>query len=206
LAKAAISILLFGALLYPLFATPARVDDRFNALSPTLDGEEFMTKAVYNDEHGPIDLSKDLEGIEWMRKNVKGTPTIVEGRTDLYRWGSRFSIYTGLPTVVGWDWHQRQQRGDLGFLVDQRNQEVDNFYKSTSVNEALQFLQQYQVKYVIVGKVEKLYYPQSGLLKFDNGLNGRLTKVFSNSDLSIYQVLSTSAVAASDNAVAQALP
>ncbi|MGE3983196.1 MAG: DUF2298 domain-containing protein [Dehalococcoidia bacterium] len=195
LGKMVLAILLFGALLYPLLATPARVDDRFNALPRTLDGEAYMAKAVYNDEHGPIDLSKDLEGIRWMRQNVEGTPTIVEGRADLYRWGSRFSIYTGLPAVVGWDWHQRQQRGELGFLVDQRNQAVDNFYRGTSVTEALAFLKQYQVKYVIVGQVEKLYYPEAGLLKFESGLNGRLTKVFSNSQLSIYEVKSTSAFA-----------
>jgi YYY domain-containing protein len=204
--KAALAVLLFGALLYPLFATPARVDDRFNGLAPTLDGEAFMTKAVYDDQHGDIDLSKDLEGIEWMRQNVQGTPTIVEGRTDLYRWGSRFSIYTGLPTVLGWDWHQTQQRGELSFLVAQRVDAVSNFYNTTNVNDALKFLQQYQVKYVIVGEVEKLYYQKAGLLKFDNGLNGRLTKVFSNSDLSIYEVGSTSAVAPGEARVAQASP
>jgi YYY domain-containing protein len=206
LAKGALAILLFGALLYPLLATPARVDDRFNGLAPTLDGEAFMSEAVYHDQHGDIDLSKDLEGIEWMRANVQGTPTIVEGRTDLYRWGSRFSIYTGLPTVLGWDWHQTQQRGELAFLVDQRKQAVDNFYTSTSINDALKFLQQYQVKYVIVGEVEKLYYPEIGLLKFDNGLNGRLTKVFSNSDLSIYEVSSTSAIVAGENGFALTSP
>ena len=89
----------------------------------------YMRVATYDDQHGPIDLSQDdYEGIEWLRHNVEGTPAIVEGRADLYRWGGRFSIYTGLPAVLGWDWHQKQQRGDCGFMVDQRAAEVDAFY------------------------------------------------------------------------------
>jgi uncharacterized membrane protein len=193
--RAALAVLVFGALLYPIAATPARVDDRFNGLPATLDGTAFMEEAVYGDEYGDIDLSKDLEGIRWLRENVEGTPTIVEGRTDLYRWGSRFSIYTGLPTVIGWDWHQVQQRGELGFLVEQRKQDVDNFYRDPSVSNAIDFLRQYRVQYVIVGRVEELYYPQAGLLKFDNGLNGRLTEVFSNDELRIFRVTSATAVA-----------
>ena len=46
--KVVMAILLFGALLYPIAATPARVDDRFVGLPPTLDGEAFMAKAVYD--------------------------------------------------------------------------------------------------------------------------------------------------------------
>ena len=188
--RAGFAALLLAAMIYPVFATPARIDDRFVVdLPPTLDGEAFLQVAVYNDTGTEIVLAQDLAGIEWLRRNIEGTPTIVEGRTDLYRWGSRFSIYTGLPTVLGWDWHQTQQRGELSSQVRERAQQVDAFYAEPDVDQALRFIRQYSVEYVIVGKVEKLYYPAEGLRKFETGLNGALQEVYSNSDLTIYWVV-----------------
>ncbi len=188
-AMAGLALLLMGAALYPIFATPVRLDDRFAGSDSTgLNGEAYAQTAIYDDEHGPIQLSKDFEGIEWMRHNVQGSPTIVEGRAELYRWGGRFSIYTGLPTVVGWDWHQRQQRGDFAYLVEQRVIQLDNFYNTVDVATALRFLDTYNVKYVIVGQVEHYYYTEAGIAKFATGLDGALTPVFQNDALTIYEV------------------
>ena len=186
--RVSFAVLLIAAMSYPVLATSVRIDDRFVELSPTLDGEAFMQVATYNDRDGEINLSEDLAGIEWLRRNVQGTPTIVEGRTDLYRWGSRISIHTGLPTVLGWDWHQIQQRGELSSQVGVRAQQVDAFYSDPNVDQALAFLRQYSVEYVIVGKLEQLYYPAEGLTKFDSGLNGALEMVYASADLTIYWV------------------
>jgi uncharacterized membrane protein len=147
-----------------------------------------MRDAVYQDERAQIRLGSDYEGIEWLRRNVEGTPAIVEGRTPLYRWGGRFSIYTGLPTVLGWDWHQTQQRGKLAYMVEQRVQAVDAFYSNPDLENARRFLSQYGVRYVILGQVERLYYPASGLTKLDSRLGGSLTLVFENRDLKIFEV------------------
>jgi uncharacterized membrane protein len=82
-----VTLLLLGAALYPLLATPARLNDRFVDTASTLDGTAYMRVATYNDEHGEIELIYDYEGIQWLRENVEGSPVIVEGRSPLYRWG-----------------------------------------------------------------------------------------------------------------------
>jgi uncharacterized membrane protein len=182
-------MLLLGALLYPVFATPPRLDDRFAGSNSTgLDGTAYAEVATYGDQHGPIVLAQDLDGIEWMRHNVEGTPAIVEGRADLYRWGGRFSIYTGLPTVIGWDWHQTQQRGDLAYMVQQRVIDLETFYNTTDADAAMRFLDKYDVAYVILGQLERYYYSPAGLAKLDAGLNGALQPVFKNETLTIFEV------------------
>jgi YYY domain-containing protein len=184
----ALAVLLIAVLIYPLLATPPRLNDRFAELPRTLDGTAFMRNAVYDDDGRQLRLGADYEGIEWLRRNVRGTPAIVEGRTPLYRWGGRFSIHTGLPSVLGWDWHQTQQRGDLAHMIEPRMNAVTDFYTNPSVESARRFLRQYGVKYVIVGQLERVYYPATGLTKFNDGLGGTLDLVFENSELRIYEV------------------
>ena len=65
---------------------------------------KYMESATHWDSVA-LDLGQDYAGILWMRENVQGSPVIVEANTPEYRWGSRYSIYTGLPGVVGWNWH-----------------------------------------------------------------------------------------------------
>jgi uncharacterized membrane protein len=127
----------------------------------------YMQNAIHIENGEPLTLDHDRRAIEWLQRNVEGTPVIVEGITDLYRWGNRISIYTGLPAVIGWDWHQRQQRVAYADYVSERRRDVDNFYRATSTRVAAEFLAEYGVRYVIVGELERLLYPAEGLAKFD---------------------------------------
>jgi uncharacterized membrane protein len=195
LGSGSLALLVVAALVYPLFATPPRLRDRFAQLPSTLDGSAYMQTAVYSDAKGPMELKYDYEGIQWMRDNVEGSPVIAEGRAELYRWGGRFSIYTGLPSVVGWDWHQRQQRGKFAFAVEERVRDLDAFYNGTDVAGAQAFLRQYDVAYVVVGQVERLYYERAGIDKLERGLGGMLQPVFQNQGLTIYEVRDSSAIA-----------
>ena len=160
--------LLAAAALYPLLASMAKIEDRMSPMAPhTLDGTAFMQEATYADEWGDMDLSQDYRAIRWMQENVVGSPVIVEANLrNLYRWGSRFSIYTGLPGVVGWEWHQQQQRAILpGNWVSDRIAEVDNFYLTTDLEQALAFLRKYNVRYIILGQQERGLYSTPRLLE-----------------------------------------
>ncbi|MSQ25205.1 MAG: phospholipid carrier-dependent glycosyltransferase [Dehalococcoidia bacterium] len=191
--RAGISVLLIGVLIYPIMAVPVRARDRFNPMPPTLNGEAFQQEALFRDfnNKGAIEFSHDLAAIHWLEDNVQGSPVIIEGITPLYRWGNRVSVYTGLPAVIGWDWHQTQQRFKWRTAVDQRRRDVELFYTTSIAANAAAVLDRYRVSYVYVGELERLYYPASGIAKFETLLGGRLAPVYRTEKVQIYRVLPT---------------
>lgn len=186
----AFALLFAACLLYTVTATPGRIKDRFENVSvQTLDGTAYMRTAVYPDQDQRIELEWDRQAIDWLKANTTGQPAIVEAATPLYRWGARVSIYTGLPTIIGWDWHQKQQRSILpGEWIDKRLIDVRAIYADPNPAEAQRLLRLYNVEYIYLGKLEQLYYPGDGLLKFEEQ-NGQLwDKVYENQEVKIYKV------------------
>lgn len=189
--QVALAFLVFGAALYPLTATMDKARDRFNDTLPkTLDGTAFMKTSVYYDVQGTYELSQDYDGIQWMRSNVIGSPVLVEGNTVEYRWGNRYTIYTGLPGILGWNFHQRQQRGFIDYNgIADRLIDIPAFYSTTDVQETLAFLKKYNVTYIILGQEERALYPGDGLLKFDQYDGIYWKKVFSEKATEIFEVI-----------------
>jgi uncharacterized membrane protein len=180
-------LLIGGAAIYPFAATPVRIGDRFATLPPTLDGLAYAASAVYRDEHGPIPLHWDVEVMRWFQENVDGSPVIAEGQTPLYRWGSRYSVHLGLPTILGWDWHETQQRPGAARLIEERKRDITALYSSETADVARRVLERYNVQYVIVGPVERLYYPERGLSKLE--AMGELRVVYENEGVTVYEVV-----------------
>ncbi len=185
-----LGVLVVCVSVYPVLGTMDRLLVRFDTTIPlTLDGMAYMRDGrEYSDQRGTIDLTADYEAIRWIQQNVEGSPVMLEGVTPTYRWGGRISIYTGLPNIVGWEWHQEQQRWNYRETVDQRIREVERIYNTPSPQEALDIMREYGVEYVYLGKVERLYYDPVGLAKFDNGLDGALEQVYENRDVRIFRV------------------
>lgn len=185
------ALLIFGALLYPITAATDKVRDRMSQDAPrSLNGLEFMTTSRYFDQNVDMDLSQDYKAIQWMQQNVVGSPVIVEANTVEYRWGNRFTIYTGLPGVLGWNWHQRQQRGfiDTNGIANRLN-DISLFYSNTELSTTLEFLKKYNVSYIIVGQMERAYFPGVGLIKFEEYDSVHWKEVFREQDTVIYQVI-----------------
>ena len=186
---AVVGALFLSSLIYTGLGTHARVADRFNPLPPTLDGTAFMAEAVHWEEEQPIELKWDLEAIRWLQDHVQGSPVILEAHTEQYRWGGRMSNYTGLPTILGWPWHQIQQRGPYSEEVHERARHISQIYTSGDIQLAGELLARYEVAYAVVGDLERVYYPGDGLSKFDiMAQQGAATKVFDNGHTAIYQL------------------
>jgi uncharacterized membrane protein len=207
-----LALLILAALTYPIIGSAAKADDRWpDVVHPprTLDGMAFMLgessagqspsaepgTVIYMENDVPLRLGLDHAAIRWMQENLPGTPTIVEGHTGEYRWGARFANYTGLPTIVGWNWHLRQHNAVLpGSVVEQRIEELNYFYNTNEVNEARTFLERYQAGYVIVGDLERALYSTEGLDKFERMVtDGALRIVYPENGLpgevTIYKVI-----------------
>ena len=149
-----------------------------------------MQYSHYADQDTDMDLSEDARAILWMQENIPGSPVIVEANTPEYRWGSRFTIYTGLPGVVGWNWHQRQQRAlTPSEWVTDRVDQIGTFYSTTSETVALDFLKTVQ------SQIYRRWAVGTGLLfrgwagKFDQW-NGKYWKeIYRDGQTVIYEVL-----------------
>jgi len=185
--------LLVGAsFLYIPLATRGKINDRYVAdMPPGLDGMAYMTRATYDDTGTPYELKWDHDLIVWLQENVAGTPVIAEGNSPLYHWGNRISINTGLPAIIGWDWHQRQQRSIMpGQVIDNRLQDVRTLYSSPLAGDARPIIAQYHVKYIVVGPLERSFYPAEGLAKFDQmAAEGALRVAYRNDGAVLYEVV-----------------
>ncbi len=188
--------LLLAALAFPLGGTPARLADRFNALPPTLDGMAYMQYATLTDASAEVTalhpggatlrLWADFEAIRWMQQHIAGSPVVLEASVPEYRWGARVAKYTGLPAVLGWRWHQVQQRGTYAPLVDQRLRDVQTMFNDPSPSRVVPLLEKYHVRYIYVGDLERAYYSAAGLAKFDQ-LPG-VAPIYQRDGVTIYEV------------------
>ena len=193
-------ILFIIAGLYPIMATRARALDRMAPDIPlTLNGLDYMKASTHyetvqiENTGEVIDLSVDYELIRWMQENVEGSPVIMEGRSfpSEYHWNGRFAINTGLPSVLGWNFHQKQQRtfDPLPRWVDQRDTNIRLFYDTPDVDVAVDMLHHYDVKYIISSGLEQVQSDPEGLAKFDRMVDqGLLSVAYATIGGTIYHV------------------
>ena len=178
-----LAMLIGSSLIYTVLGSRSRLSERFTDGPSTLDGTAYMAAAVHIERGQPIELKWDLEAIRWLQDNVEGSPIVLEAHMEQYRWGARIANYTGLPTVLGWPWHQTQQRMAYSSTIQERARAVREMYETTDVERALELLRHYRVKYVVVGDLERINYPGDGLQKFEE----LARKVFENQGTAIFE-------------------
>ncbi|NNJ09920.1 hypothetical protein EKD04_006230 [Chloroflexales bacterium ZM16-3] len=192
LLRGGLALLIIAALVYPLTATPARLADRWNPDAPhTLDGAAFMQTISEARNGQGNSLDEDTAAISWLQQNVPGTQVILEAHLPSYQWAGRIATFTGLPTILGWEWHQVQQRSAVGAgpVIAARQLTVANIYNTPDPQQALYSLHQYGVEYLYVGGVERATYDAAGLAKFPAMVgSGDLAVAFQSGQTTIYRV------------------
>jgi YYY domain-containing protein len=164
--------------LYPIYAITSRALGesgrlRGNLQDMTLDGGRSMAQG--DDEYKAIQC---LARLATSDRDVVAEAT----RERLAYRGDygRVSALTGIPTLLGWDNHQGQWRGNtfpqantLTYVVngetriETRAQAIATLYNSTDPNEALGVIQRYGITYIFVGITERRDFSAEGLAKFD---------------------------------------
>ena len=185
---AGLMLLAVTALAYPLLATPHKLNLRIQPLPATLDGEAFMDGGRIYDQGVPVELSADHRAIEWLRTNVRGAPVVAETPTTIYRWGGRVSVYTGLPTVMAWDWHAKQQHWGYVHESEARFDDARELFATRDIGRARALLSTFDVGLIYVGELERSVYAAESLEKFDRMDEFGVHAVYRDGDTVIYRV------------------
>ncbi|UYV36882.1 DUF2298 domain-containing protein [Rhodobacteraceae bacterium D3-12] len=108
---------------------------------------------------------------------------IIEASGAAFGETARVSAMTGLPTVIGWAGHEWLWRGD-GAAANGRAALVRRFYETRQSGVRCDIIRRFQIRYVILGEVEKRSYPTLDLA----GLEGLGPKVYDGAGGAIVQV------------------
>lgn len=164
-------VLVCIVMIYPFLAVPAYYGSFKNYQG--LDGINYL-KTLY---------PNDYVAIQWLNKNIKGQPVILEAQGDSYTDYARISANTGLPTVLGWTVHEWLWRGSYDIPAP-RITDVKTLYETTNLQTAKYLINKYHIQYVYVGTLEYQKYPNLDEQKF--GELGHI--VFQHGNTRIYKI------------------
>ena len=199
----AVGLLAVTAVLYPLLATPHKVGLRIQQTDRTLDGEAYLKGGRIVDQGDKacgtgdarasrsavlVSLDADHRAIEWIRQNVNGSPTLAETPTTIYRWGGRVSAHTGLPSLVAWDWHAKQQHWGNVHEVEARFHDTCELFATLDLWRARTLLSMLNVRLLYVGELERVLYETDAIEKFERMGSMGVRPIYRDGDTVIYRI------------------
>lgn len=160
---------LLAGLAYPVLAFPTKTNNFNPPNGFSLDDFDRVQR----------DNPDEAAAIEWLRAAPDGI--LVEATRDAYSAYGRISIYTGLPTVLGWSNHEGQWRDYA--LQGSRNTDIETLYSTPDWATAQSILDRYDIRYVYIGNLERLTYRVE-----EQKFADFLRPVFLQGNVSIYEV------------------
>ncbi len=175
--QAGLAVLLGVALFTAGTATYAVINTRrVETPRPTLDGTAYL----------PLRDPNEAAAFEWLNREIAGIPVIAEAYGPSYQDFARVSMNTGLPTVLGWDYHVHQ-RAQGWPAINRRKDDLKKLFTTDHKKTAADILQTYHVALVYVGGLERRTYAGGNRERF-NQWTDLLTPAYQNAGVTVYAV------------------
>jgi uncharacterized membrane protein len=125
----------------------------------------------------------DAAAIHWLKSAPLGVVAEAVGPNGgQYSEYARAATYSGQPNVLGWAGHEGQWRGGYS-EVGSREDDIRRLYESQNWDEAKSVLDQYDIKYIYVGNLERYLYNL-----FEEKFRLHLPVVYEQGSVTIYAV------------------
>lgn len=173
-------LLLVGMLAAPvMIANAVRSEEG----SRSLDATAFLDTTT-----DPQASAADRTAAQWLMDNVQGIPVLLEAPAWDHQYGGRISAMSGLPTVLGWPTPERFMRPGWEQVVTERQQATQRIYNSYgTLADVAPLLDQYGVRLIYVGPLERATYDAQALAKFDRAADaGELDVVYEADGVTVY--------------------
>ncbi len=169
-------VLIAGALLFPIAGIYSRTNG-FQRDILTFDATAYAKQSAPD----------VMAAVEWVQLNTTPNEVILEGVGNSYRADTnRISTMTGRPTLLGWDGHESQWRGEAyREMAAGRAEAIETIYRRGPVEEITNTLATWDIDYVFVGPAEiERYGITSGRLE---ELGAALDTVFERGQVRIFR-------------------
>ena len=143
---------------------------------PTLNG------LAYLDAYDP----QEADAIRWLNHQVRGVQVLLEAHGSSYQEFGRISMNTGLPAILGWDYHV-SQRAEPWEDINRRKEDVKALYLSQDRQEVESLIDRYHLAIVYAGRLEERTYGRKALAKFAEW-DDLFQPIFSNERVGIFAV------------------
>lgn len=130
-------------LLYPVFGLITKTNSFNPPYGFALDDFERVIR----------ETPEEAAAINFLRTAPDGV--IAEAIGDSYNYPfTRISTHTGLQTVLGWPGHEDQWRGSY-IPQGSRRDDINRLYTTVRWEEAVQIIEQYNIRYIFIGILER---------------------------------------------------
>ncbi len=146
----------------------------------------------------------DARALAWLDANVGGSPVIAEAWGDAYGDSARVSMNTGLPTVLGWEYHVHQ-RAQSWEDIQARKADLEALYRSGDRDAVAGILDRYGIALVYAGDFERRTYGVRGVDRLA-GWDDLLRPIYAESGTTVYAVRGGPAPVETPTLLAEAPP